>query len=111
MVKVLVVLGKPVDFGEFDKYFEETHRPLLAGIPKLEAVAVNRVAGAMTGESPFHLVVELQFASEEAMQEGLNSESGQAMAHDFGGFASGGVSVLLCQSAIEPIGSAGKGDP
>ena len=32
------------------------------------------------GESPFALIVELGFPSEEAMQQGLNSEAGQAMA-------------------------------
>jgi hypothetical protein len=32
------------------------------------------------------------------MQEGLNSKIGQKMASDFNKFASGGVTILFCQS-------------
>ncbi len=105
MVKVFVLFGKPLDNVSFDQHLEQTHRPLLARLPGLAALQINRVAGAATGDSPFHLVVELQFASEEAMHEGLNSEVGQEMARDFGSFASGGVTILLCQSYIEPVGT------
>jgi hypothetical protein len=44
------------------------------------------------------MIVELHFSSQEAMQEGLNSKIGQKMAGDFKRFASGGVSILFCQS-------------
>ena len=33
------------------------------------------------------------------MQESLNEADGQAMARDFQVFASGGVTILFCQSA------------
>ena len=105
MVKVLVLFGMPVDGASFDRHFDETHRAVLAGIPKVEEIQINRVAGAIAGDSPFHLVVELRFATEEAMQEGLNSEPGQAMARDFANFASGGVTFLLCRSEGLPVGS------
>ena len=98
MVKVLLLFGNPVDKLAFDQHFEDSHYPLLLKIPKLDFVQVNRVAGAVIGNSLYHLVVELHFPSEEAMQEGLNSESGQVMARDFGGFASGGVTVLVCST-------------
>ncbi len=64
----------------------------------MQAVQINKVAGAVVGESPFHLVVELLFLSEEAMQEGLNSDEGQTMARDLANFASGGVTILLCHA-------------
>ncbi len=98
MVKVLILFGNPVDIPFFEQYFERVHRPLLAEIPELQAVQINQVAGAVVGESSFHLVVELQFLSEEAMQEGLNSDQGQAMARDLPNFASGGVTILLCHA-------------
>ncbi|MGD2217690.1 MAG: EthD family reductase [Gemmatimonadales bacterium] len=110
MVKVLVLFGKPLDKVSFDQHLEHTHRPLLARLPGLAALQIDRVAGAATGDSPFHLVVELQFASEEAMHEGLNSEVGQAMARDFSGFASGGVTILLCESHSEPVGTVIDGE-
>ena len=104
MVKVLLLLGQPVDREAFNHHFERTHRPLLATLPDLEALRVNQVAGAVTGESPFYLIVELEFSSENAMQTALNSESGQSMAKDFSNFASGGVTVLLCNSSSAELG-------
>ena len=98
MVKVLILFGNPVDIPLFEQYFERVHRPLLAEIPELQAVQINKVAGAVVGESSFHLVVELQFHTEEAMQDGLNSDQGQTMARDLANFASGGVTILLCHA-------------
>ncbi len=98
MVKVLVLFGDPVDIPLFEQHFERVHRPLLAQIPQPHAFQINNVAGAVVGEPSFHLVVELHFLSEEAMQEGLNSDQGQAMARDLANFASGGVTILLCHS-------------
>ncbi len=100
MVKVLLLFGNPIDSRAFDQHFAEVHRPLLANVPGLEALHVNTVAGAAKGKSPFHLIAELHFASEDAMQRGLNSEPGQRMARDFATFASGGVTVLFCHSSV-----------
>ncbi len=102
-VKVLVLYGEPADQGLFDSYFEQSHYPLLAKIDRLEALWINRVAGAASGDSPYRVVAELHFGSEEAMQEGLNSESGQKMARDFARFASGGAAILFCHSSSEAI--------
>ena len=98
MVNVLLLFGSPVDQQSFNDYFERTHRPLLVGLPELETLRINHVAGAITGESPFYLIIELNFSNEEAMRNSLNSEPGQTMAQDFSNFASGGVTVLLCNS-------------
>ena len=95
MVKVLVLFGLPTDSDSFDRHFEMTHCPLLKEIPELEAIGVSAVEGAVTGESHVYRIVELQFGSEAAMHEGLNSEAGQTMARDFGDFATGGVTVLI----------------
>ena len=95
VVKVLVLFGVPMDKKHFDRYFDSTHCPLLTEIPALENVGVGAIEGTVTGESSVYRVVELQFESEAAMQEGLNSEAGQSMARDFGTFATGGVTVLV----------------
>lgn len=104
MFKVLLLYGNPIDKMSFDRHFEETHRRLLATIPNVEALHVSRVAGSISGEPPYHLVVELKFATEKALQDGLNSESGQTMARDFARFASGGVTILFCTSVDEQTG-------
>lgn len=100
MVKVLLLFGDPVDNGLFKLHFERVHLPLLTQIPQLQGYHINSVAGAVVGDSPFHIVAELQFLSEEAMYKGLNSDQGQAMARDLANFASGGVTILLCHSYL-----------
>ncbi len=97
-VKVLILFGKPVDEDLFGRHFESVHLELLDDLEGVRQRSVNHVAGSVTGDSPFHLLVEIQFASEADMQNALNSTAGQAMARDFTNFASGGVSVLLCRA-------------
>ncbi len=96
--KVLILFGKPVDEDLFGRHFESVHLKFLDDFEGLQHRSINYVAGSVTGDSPFHLFVELQFATEPDMQRALNSEAGQAMARDFTNFASGGVSVLLCRT-------------
>ncbi len=105
MVKVFTLFGNPADRAVFDEYFEVNHCPLLVEVPNVARLTVNKIAGAGRGDSPFYLIVELYFASEEAMQEALNSEAGQAMARDLGRFASGGVTVLFSQDTTQQLGS------
>ena len=111
MVKVFALFGTPVDRAAFDEHFTAKHQPLLDRVPRVERLVVNRIAGAVTGESPFYLIVELEFPSEEAMQEGLNSEAGQAMARDFGQFASGGVTVVFSQATMHSVGQEQLSSP
>ncbi len=101
MINVMILYGRPVESEAFDAYFTDTHRPLLLGIPNVEQMAINYVAGAAQGEPPYYLIVELQFDSEDAMQEGLNSETGQAMARDLSKFASGGATILFAHATKE----------
>ena len=102
MDKVLILFGPPVDDAAFAQYFEETHRPLLDRLPHLGAVEAHWVTGAVTGDLPVHLLVELGFPSEQALQDGLNSDAGQKMARDYPSFASGGVTILLSNSVKIP---------
>ncbi len=108
MYKVLILFGPPVDKAAFARYFEETHRPMLDSLPHSESVEVNWVAGSVSGDLPVHLLVELLFPTEEALQDALNSVAGQKMARDYPSFASGGVTILLSNSV--PIPTAGNGE-
>ncbi len=101
MVKVIILFGMPADHAEFDQYFNASYRPLLSGSPNGARVTFNRIAGAAKGDSPYHLIAEIEFPSEEAMQVGLNSEEGQTMARDLSHFGSGGVTVLFSETLVE----------
>lgn len=101
LINVLILYGRPVEAEVFDAYFTEKHRPLLVGIPKIEQMSINYIAGVAQGDPPYYLIVELQFASESDMQEGLNSEKGQEMARDLSQFASGGSTILFAYTTTE----------
>lgn len=98
MVKVLILFGIPKDAHEFDEYFDKTHRALLEALPGVSELAINQVAAVAVGDLPYYLIVEIQFENEQQMQQSLNSEPGQAMARNFSRFATGGATVLFCQS-------------
>ncbi len=106
MYKVLILFGPPLDKAAFGRYFEESHRPMLDSLAHSDSVEVNWVAGSVSGDLPVHLLVELIFATEEALQDALNSDAGQRMARDYPSFASGGVTILLSNSV--PIPTAGN---
>ena len=101
MFTVLILFGKPVDESAFDNYFEQHHCPLAIQLPGLQTTRINRVVGAVEGESTYHLTLELGFESAEMLQDGLNSEIGQEMAQDYKHFASGGVNILICELDAE----------
>lgn len=99
MVNVMILFGIPVERVEFDEQFTRSYYPVLRRVPNVEELSINRVVGAARGDPPFYLIVELRFASEVALQDALNSEAGQAVARDLSEFASGGATVLFCQSS------------
>ena len=101
MVNTLVLCGRPLDKQSFDEHFTEHFRPMLREVPNVDQIVLNRLSGAAKGESPFYVVVDIQFSSEVAMQEGLNSEAGKSMAEDLAAFASGGATVLFSVATKE----------
>ena len=101
LINVLVLFGMPVDQDAFEQGLADTHRSRLNGLPNLERVVINRIAAAAHGTSPYYAIEELYFPSEEAMQAGLNSEAGQAMARELSDFASGGYTILFAQTTSE----------
>ena len=103
MYKVLILFGPPVDEDAFARHFENTHRPLLDAVPNREAIGIDWIAGSVIGEVSVHLLAELKFATQAAMQDGLNSAAGQEMARDYPNFASGGVTILLSSGDRPPI--------
>ncbi|MCH8799494.1 MAG: EthD family reductase [Chloroflexi bacterium] len=105
MQNVLMLFGHPAEPAAFDSHFKDNFSPLLRAIPNVRKIEINQVAGAAHGDSPYYLIVSLQFDSDDALQDGLNSEAGQAMASGMDDFVTGGVSVLFAQAVIESMGA------
>ncbi len=103
---MLVLFGNPVDQDAFERSWAATHRSRLNELPNLERVVINRIAAAAHGKSPYYAIEELYFRSEEAMQAGLNSEAGQAMARELSEFASGGYTILFAHATSVTLNPA-----
>jgi uncharacterized protein (TIGR02118 family) len=98
MVKLLILFGIPEDGGAFNQHFDQIHRGLLLALPNVQGLEVNRVFGAAIGDSPYCNIVEIQFADKQRMQDSLSTDAGLALARDFANFATGGTTLLFCQS-------------
>ncbi|HPF73889.1 MAG: EthD family reductase [Rhodanobacteraceae bacterium] len=96
MAKLIVLYKKPSDVQAFNEYYFSKHVPIASTIPGLEGVEVSDgPVGSPQGESPYHLVATLSFASMEALQAAMASPEGQKTAADLANFADGGAEILI----------------
>jgi len=96
MIKATVLYGHPTDASVFEKYYAETHVPLVGkaqGILRKEYTKF--LPNADGSPAAYYRMAELYFPGSAEMQETLNSPEGQAMVADIGNFASGGATVVF----------------
>jgi uncharacterized protein (TIGR02118 family) len=77
--KFVTIYRRVDDEATLEAFFSSTHLPLAEKLPGLQKSEVSRIGGMPGGESRFHLMYELYFASQEAYQEALISEPGAAL--------------------------------
>lgn len=96
MAKAIVLYNHPVDAAAFDRHFSEVHTPIVKRFPRLQSIHIND--GAVTtpdGSQPYHLVVELNFATMDDLRAAvLESPEGKQAADDLANFAQAGVSLI-----------------
>lgn len=96
MIKGTVLYGHPKDIAAFEKYYSQTHLPLVAktmGVVKAEYTKFLPNPDGST--SPFYRMAELYFSGPDEMQKALSSPEGKAMAADLSNFATGGFTIIL----------------
>jgi uncharacterized protein (TIGR02118 family) len=96
MIKGTVLYGHPQDVDVFEKYYSETHMPLVL---KTQGVIRSEYTKFLPNpdSSPavYYRMAELYFAGIQEMQQALSSPEGQAMAADLANFATGGATVIF----------------
>jgi uncharacterized protein (TIGR02118 family) len=107
MLRLLVLYGRPTDPDAFDRHYRQTHIGVAQRIPGLRRYTISWGLGAMQGESPYHLVAELDFDDRQALDAAISSAEGQAAVNDLANFATGGVTLLV--SEIEDVTNPGQG--
>jgi uncharacterized protein (TIGR02118 family) len=91
--RLLVTYGPPTDPDAFDRHYRGVHAVLGAGLPGLLRYTIGHCRSLDGTPSPSYLVAEMDFESEEAMQQAMASPAGEAGAADMPNLASGGVSI------------------
>jgi uncharacterized protein (TIGR02118 family) len=96
---VVVLYNAPRDPAAFERYYAETHIPLVErhakeiGFSRAELV---KFASALDGSAaPYYRKAELWFPSEAALRRGIATPGFQAVAGDLANFATGGVIAAI----------------
>lgn len=100
MERMLVLFHKPEDASEFDRHYREIHVPLARKLPGLQRYTAGRAPHGLGADSPYHLVVELDFADRDALRAAFRSEQGKAVSADT---AAIGVSATVVTYEVEDV--------
>ncbi len=96
MIKATVLYGHPEKPAAFEKYYSETHMPIVAktsGIVKAETTKMQPNPDG--SKATYYRMAELYFDGPSQMQKAMGSAEGQAMVADLRNFATGGVTVMV----------------
>jgi uncharacterized protein (TIGR02118 family) len=111
---VTVIYNTPKDTAAFEKYYRETHLPLVStnqseiGFVKAD---LTKFSSNLDGSKPkYHRQAELYFPSLEAAKQGMATVGFKKVADDLANFASGGLTGLLAVETNDP-GEATTDEP
>ena len=97
-VKLTVVYGTPEDADAFDKRYMDGHMPIVQRWPNVQKIEVAKVSGGPFGSpSPYHLITEIYFADDDALNAALGSEAGGEAAKDFMAIAPSGSFMTVSE--------------
>jgi uncharacterized protein (TIGR02118 family) len=96
---VTVIYNTPKDTAAFEKYYRETHLPLVSakqqeiGFTKVE---LTRFTGTLDGKKPtFYRQAELYFNSLDDAKKGIQTPGFKAVGDDLSKFATGGLTGMV----------------
>ncbi|MBS1921388.1 MAG: EthD family reductase [Bacteroidetes bacterium] len=96
MIKGTVFYGHPKDVDAFEKYYAETHLPLVSKTSGVVKAEYTKFLPNPDGTAPaYYRMAELYFDGLAELQQALNSPEGKAMAADLSNFATGGVTIIF----------------
>ena len=103
MVKLQVLYGHPKDPAEFERYYADVHTPIALRVKGVRRFDICKVLGTPDGSKPpYYRTAELYFDDMNHLQTVLGSNEGQATAADLANFATGGVTLLICDVQTLP---------
>ena len=95
-VKLVVLYTHPDDPDAFDRYYFDTHVPLVTVIPGMQRAETGRLVAALDGgERTYYRVAELYFADQAALEAAFGSDQGKATAADYQQIAPPGSRMFI----------------
>lgn len=111
---VTVIYNTPKDTAAFEKYYRETHLPLVSANQQeigFIRADLTRFSGNLDGSKPtYYRQAELYFPSMDAAKTGMATAGFKKVGDDLANFASGGLIGLLGVETSEPT-EASEGEP
>jgi uncharacterized protein (TIGR02118 family) len=96
MVKITALYGMPKDPEAFEKYYAETHMPMVYAASGPVRIELGKPMPGPDGKAPpFYRITEIWFQSAEALKTALGSPEWKKISADVPNFASGGSTVLV----------------
>jgi len=111
---VTVIYNTPKDTAAFEKYYRETHLPLVSGNQQeigFTRADLTRFSSNLDGSKPaYYRQAELYFPSMADAKKGMATAGFKKVADDLANFASGGLTGLLAVETSEAT-EASTGEP
>jgi uncharacterized protein (TIGR02118 family) len=108
MTTLLVLYRRPEGgedaMKEFERRYSTEHMPLVAQTPGLRATRVQRVTGALGGETDLAVVTAMDFDDRAALDTGLASDPMRAAGRVLREIAPGLATFLVVEDAPELAG-------
>ena len=102
---VTVLYNAPKSATAFEKYYQETHLPLVVanqGEIGFKRADLTKFESGLDGKKPaFHRQAELYFDSMDDLQKGVATPGFKKVADDLGNFASGGLIGMIATTTNE----------
>jgi uncharacterized protein (TIGR02118 family) len=96
-LKITVLYGAPKDPAAFEKYYAQSHMPLVYAEKGIQKIELALAVPGPGGPAPFYRITELWFESAEKMQEVTSTASWKKIVEDVPNFASGGATILIAK--------------